>query len=145
MNQNREQQARRSIEAFNQADWATVRELCGPAMVYEETGTGERIEGLDAFIDKSREWRAVLPDCTGEITRMLLDGDTTVMEIVWRGTHSGPLPTPAGPVPPSGAAVEVWATMWQRWDGDKIVHERHHLDVLTLLAQVGAVPAPAGA
>lgn len=145
MEQNREQRARESIAAFNRADWAAFPEYCHAGMVYEETGTGERIEGLAAFIEKAKEWRAALPDCTGEITRMLVDGDVAALEVVWRGTHSGPLATAAGPIPASGAAVEVWATTWQRWDGDKIVHERHHLDVLSILAQIGALPAQASA
>lgn len=33
----------------------------------------------------------------------------------------------------------------QRWDGDAIVHERHHLDVLSMMAQLGVLPAPASA
>lgn len=145
MDQNRELQARRSIEAFDRADWATFRELFHPEMVYEETGSGARVEGLDAFIEKSQEWRSALPDVHGEIVRILVDGDMTVLEVIWRGTHTGPLGTPAGPVAPSGAAVEVWATVWQRWDGGQVVGYRHHLDVLTMLAQIGALPAPASA
>lgn len=76
---------------------------------------------------------------------MLLGGDVTVLEVMWRGTHTGPLATATGPIPASGAAVNVWATLWQRWDGDRILHERHHLDVLSILAQIGALPAPASA
>ena len=33
--------------------------------------------------------------------------------------------------------------MWQEWDDGKLVHERHHMDMLTLLANIGALPAPA--
>lgn len=31
--------------------------------------------------------------------------------------------------------------MWQDWKGDKIAHDRHHIDVLTMLTQLGALPA----
>jgi hypothetical protein len=30
--------------------------------------------------------------------------------------------------------------MWLTWRDGKIAHERHHLDVLTMLAQLGAIP-----
>lgn len=82
---------------------------------------------------------------TGEVTRVLVDGDTSVLEIVWRGTHTGHLTTPGAELPPTGATIECWATMWQRWEGGRIIHERHHLDVLTMLAQLGALSAPAPA
>ncbi len=93
-----------SIELFNKADWDGIRSLCGPAIVYEETGSGRRIEGID-----------------------------------------GPLATPSGVLPPSGATVETWSSMWLTWSGNVIVHERNHLDLLSMLAQLGALPSPAGA
>jgi len=143
--QDRGQRARRTIEAFGRRDWATFREVFAPELVYTETGTGRRIEGLETFIDTSEEWLAVLPDCTGEVTRLVHDRDTTVLEVVWRGTHTGPLDTPTGTVPPSGATVEIRATVWQTWAGDEVVAYDHHLDVLTMLAQIGALGAPASA
>ena len=50
--------------------------------------------------------------------------------------------TGAGTLPPSGRHIETWATIWMRWADGVRVHERHHRDVLTLLTQVGALPAP---
>lgn len=143
----REEQARASIETFNRGDWDGLRALVAPDLVYEETGTGRRVEGVDTVVDALVAWRAAFSDVIGEVTRVLVDGDTTVLEIVWRGTQDGPLETAAGVLPASGRSLECWATLWQRWEGDVIVHERHHLDVLTMMAQIGALPAqpaPAG-
>lgn len=142
---NREQQARESIAVFDRSDWDGVRALVAPDVVYEETGSGRVIEGVETVIAALQAWKEALPDATGEVKRVLVDGDTTVLEIVWRGTHTGPLATPTGPLPASGGTIETWATMWQRWDGDRIVHESHHLDMLAMLAQMGALPAPATA
>lgn len=142
---NREQQARESVAVFDRSDWDGARALIAPDVVYEETGSGRVIEGVETVIAALQAWKEALPDVTGEVTRVLVDGDTTVLEIVWRGTHTGPLATPNGPLPASGGTIETWATMWQRWDGDRIVHERHHLDTLSMLAQMGALPAPATA
>lgn len=58
-------------------------------------------------------------------------------------TRTGPVPTPAGVLPPSGRRFDVAASLWQRRADGRIVGERHHLDVLTMLAQLAALPTPA--
>ena len=66
--------------------------------------------------------------------------DVAVLEIRWEGTHTGPLETPAGTVPASGNRLSVDASFWTRDEGDAIEEIHHHLDVLTLLQQIGALP-----
>lgn len=134
-----------SIELFNKADYDGIRALLGPTFRYEETGTGLVVDNADDFIAALQVWKAAAPDSTGELTRIVVDGDTTVLEVLWRGTQTGPLPTAAGVLPASGRPFEFRASMWQDWDHGKIVQERHHLDVLTMMAQIGALPTPAGA
>jgi steroid delta-isomerase-like uncharacterized protein len=136
---------RESIAAFNRADWDGVCATRDPAGVYEETGTGRRIEGIDALIEALQAWRSAFPDVTGEVVRVLVEGDTSTVEVRWRGTHTGPLATAAGVLPATGAGVEIWSAMWLTWMDGRIVHERHHLDMLSMLAQIGALPAPADA
>lgn len=138
--------ATESIEAFNRADWDGLTALMAADLVYEETGTGRRVEGRDAVLAVLRAWREGVPDATGEVARMLVDEaeGTTALEILWRGAHSGPLATPGGVVPASGASFEMWATLWQRWSDGVLVHEHHHLDILSMMLQLGALPAPAG-
>ena len=133
--------ARASIEAFNRADWAAVRALARSDYVYEETGTGRRFSGIDEVIGAFVGWKAMAPDGVGEVERAIGNGDVVALEIRWRGTHTGPLVTPAGEVPPTGRGFDLWATAWQQWEGGRLVYQRHHLDMLTFLTQLGLVPA----
>jgi steroid delta-isomerase-like uncharacterized protein len=140
-----ERQARRWVEEWDTDTWAdTIRELSAPAVVYEETGTGQRFEGIDALMTGLEGWKTAFPDCTGEIVRAVSAGDTVVLEIIWRGTQTGPLAGAGGVLPGSGRPMEIRATMWQTWEAGKIVHKFHHLDIQTLLAQVAPVPDTAG-
>ena len=134
--------ARRSIAVFNEADWDGLRGLCGPGYIYEETGTGRRVE-TEEFLATCQGWRAGLPDCSGEVLRVVTDGDTTVTEIRWTGTHTGTLDTGGPVLAPTGREMAVLATLWHRWQGEQIVHARHHLDLLTMLGQLGALAEPA--
>ncbi len=79
----------------------------------------------------------------GDVRRIALDGDVATLEVYWRATHTGPLATSYGVLPPGGARLEAWSTMWLTWSRDVVVHERNHIDALSMLARLGALPAPA--
>jgi len=137
--------ARQGIAAFNADDWDGVRALGARDCVYDETGTGRHLTDLDEVIEALVGWKAALPDCTGEVLRVVGDGDIIAMEIRWTGTQTGPMSMGATVLPPSGRRIDVLGTMWQRWQGDQMIEERNHIDMLTMLAQLGALPAPAPA
>lgn len=138
-----ERLARESIDAFNRDDWDHLRTMITDEYLYEETGTGQVVRSGDELIATLRAWKSSAPDCTGEVMRVLADDTTTAVEVVWAGTQTGPMDLGGGvDFPPSGLPFRFWATMWSRWEGGKAAEERHHMDVLGMLAQIGALPAP---
>jgi steroid delta-isomerase-like uncharacterized protein len=134
------QAATELIDAFNEADWGHFRGLLAPDAVYVETGTGRRVEGADAYVELVQGWKVALPDVRGTIRAAIAGGDTVAQEILWEGTHTGPLQAPGGILEPSGAQIKVEASLWARFDGGKVREVHHYLDVLTLLLQIGALP-----
>ena len=131
--------ASRALEAFNTADWEAFRDLSHDDIVYIESGTGRRIEGIEAYLGTLREWKVALPDVHGTVRKAVADGDVAAQNVVWRGTHQGNLPTPNGPIPASGVEVVVTGSLWITSRGGLVAEVEHHLDVLALLAQVGAL------
>jgi predicted ester cyclase len=132
--------AARGIEAFNRADWNALREICSPSVVYTETGSGLRLEGIDACDAAWHAWRTAMPDLSGTVLRTLEDGDLAAIEIAWTGTQTGPLATPDGEIPPTGRRIEVRSTQWvTARDGHTEVID-HHLDVMGIMAQLGVLP-----
>ena len=128
------------IDAFNQADWERLRGVLAPTVRYSETGTGRRVEGVDAYLELCQGWKEALSDAAGTVTNAVAGGEIAVLEIRWEATHTGPLETPAGTVPASGNRISVDASFWVRDEGDGIREIHHHLDVLSLLQQIGALP-----
>jgi steroid delta-isomerase-like uncharacterized protein len=128
-----------ALEAFNSADWSRFEQRIAPDVVYEETGTGRRVAGRDAYVDLCKGWKQAFPDVSGTIHRSVESGTTAVQEITWVGTHDGVLETAAGAVPATGRKVEVQATWWLTIEGGQAKEVHHHLDVLSLLQQVGAM------
>jgi steroid delta-isomerase-like uncharacterized protein len=129
------------IDAFNRADWDAFRGFTTADTVYTETGTGRRVEGPDAYVELCRAWKTAFPDVTGTISTAIADRDVVAMEIVWEGTHTGPLQTPDGTIQPTGKRISVPASNWVRFDGDHAREVHHYLDVLALMQQIGAMPA----
>jgi steroid delta-isomerase-like uncharacterized protein len=131
------------IDAFNAADWDRLRPLVADDVVYTETGTGRRMEGADAYFALLEQWKGAFPDVAGTVQAMVAGDGVVAQEIHWEGTQTGPLETPGGVVPASGRRISVEATAWFRFRGETIREIHHHLDVLMLLHQIGAIPAPA--
>lgn len=127
------------IDAFNQADWDRLRGLLAPGVLYTETGTGRRVEDADAYLELCQGWKEAFADASGTVTNAATGDDIAVLEIRWDATHTGPLDTPAGTVPASGSRISVDASFWVRYEDEAIQEIHHHLDVLSLLQQVGAL------
>jgi len=140
-NSSAEKVGRGIVDAHSAGDWAAAAKLLAANSLYEEYGTQRRIEGSDAIVAALQGWKTAFPDVKGTVNRVLSDGNTVDIEVTWRGTHTGPLATPNGALPPSGktfALVTHWSLDVQ---GDKIQSSRHYFDMLTLLQQIGAAPA----
>ena len=131
------------VEAFNAGDWERLRATLHPDVVYEETGTQRRVDGADAYVRLCQGWKETFPDARGAVQATIASAQQVAQEVLWEGTHGGPLAVPGGSVPPSRRRVSVRGTMWYTVvDGRaRVIH--HHLDVMTLMQQIGAIPAPA--
>lgn len=131
------------VEAFNVGDWERLRATLHPNVVYEETGTQRRVAGADAYVRLCQEWKASFPDARGAVQATIASAQRVAQEVLWEGTQGGPLATPGGSVPPSGKRISVRGSMWYTIADGRAREIHHHLDVLTLMQQVGAIPAPA--
>ncbi len=132
--------ARESIEAFNSGDWTKFRQTMTPDSIYEEFATQRRVQGADAIIQVNEEWRRAFPDARGTVKSACASGDEVVLEIVWEGTQSGPLPGPGGEIPASGKRVTVPAVQVMTFAGDRTRETRHYFNLLTILQQIGVSP-----
>jgi steroid delta-isomerase-like uncharacterized protein len=110
-----------------------------------ELATQRRVQGPDAIVELSKGWRQAFPDAKGTITKAVESGDTVVLEIIWEGTHNGELKSAMGAIPATYKRVKIPAVEVVTFKGDKIAETKHYFDLMTMLAQIGALPAPATA
>ncbi|MDQ1565920.1 MAG: hypothetical protein QOF96_800 [Actinomycetota bacterium] len=127
------------IESFSAKDLGRLRTLVDDNVVYQETGTGRRTQGADAYVELLEGWLQAFPDVAGKVTSGLESGNQAAIEVTWTGTQTGPLTTPAGQVPASGRSFQIEASIWCEFNGDKVTEIHNYLDVLTMLQQIGAM------
>ncbi len=134
--------ARAFVDAYNRADWGGLEALLGPQSVYDEVATGRRAEGELEIVDLFKGWRQAMPDAQGTVTNALDCGNTTVLEVTWTGTFTGPWTTPDGEVEPTNRHHTSPGCIVATIEGDRIKDFRQYQDFMTLRQQLGLPAAP---
>jgi steroid delta-isomerase-like uncharacterized protein len=125
------------IDSFCAKDLDRLRTLVDDQIVYLESGTGRRVDGIDAYIALCEGWLAAFPDIAGKVTSGLEAANQAAIEVNWTGTNGGPIAMPDGDVPATGKAIDLNSAIWATFNGDKVAEVRHHLDVMGMLQQLG--------
>ncbi|MFC4763826.1 ester cyclase [Dyella koreensis] len=97
-----------------------------------------RAQGPAGPLAVSRLMHAAVPDLSCEIEQMLVVGDRVVVHLHFRGHFSGRFKDVQG----QGQAIDFIATDIYRIAGGRIIDNWHLEDNLTLMQQMGLVPAP---
>jgi steroid delta-isomerase-like uncharacterized protein len=132
--------AREQVDAFSSGDWERVRAGLASDARYDEFGTERKVDGPEKIVELFKGWKQAFPDAAGTVTSAFASGDTAVLEVIWKGTHTGPLTTAEGTIPASGKSQETPGAIFFTFEGDKIKESRQYFDSLTLLKQIGAQP-----
>ena len=133
--------AKAAVTAYNEKDWSKGKDVLASDAVYDEKGTHRRIQGAGEIIEAWQGWAKAFPDSKATFVHEFASGDTAVLELVWKGVHTGPLQTPTGTIPPSNKSIEVPACQVVQVEGGKVKSASHYFDMLTMLTQIGATGA----
>ena len=87
-------------------------------------------------------WKRAFPDAHGTVRSAMASGNTAILEITWEGTQTGDLVGPQGTISCVRATGQPASRMGGGGkEGARPEAVRHYFDLMTLLAQIGAVPA----
>jgi ketosteroid isomerase-like protein len=103
-------------------------------VVAGETYRGEHLGDLVVFMSN------LAPDLHRELHRVHVAGNVVAVELSIQGTATGPFPTPAGVIQPTGARLDIpTADFWYVENG-KIKEFNCYVGVSVMLAQLGVQP-----
>lgn len=126
------------MSSFNNGDWAANRGFVTDDSVYIEHATGRKVEGGDAWIENSRNWKAAFTNATGKIVSTTESGNMVVQEIVWNGTMDGDMTGPDGStIPATGKTQTTPAVMVMTFKDGKVAHCNHYFDMMSMMVQLG--------
>jgi len=97
------------------------------------------------WVEFSQNFAAGFPDGRHLPPYVIQNGDDLAIEGIWEGTNLGPLATPQGVLPPTGARVELRYAGIAKIRGDKLAAVRVYFDQVALMGQLGLLPEPATA
>jgi steroid delta-isomerase-like uncharacterized protein len=129
--------AKASIIAYGAKDWDAVRRTVTPGLVYDEVSTNRKVQGIDDVVTIWKGWAAAFPDSKATFGEAHVSGNTVILELTWRGTHTGPLRTAAGEVPATGKPIELRACQIIDVADGKTQKIRQYFDLSTLMSQIG--------
>jgi len=125
-----------SEEVESQGNFAVADELLAHDFV-SHTPLGEA-HGLEAAKQFGAMLRTAFPDLHVTVEDQIAEGDRVVTRWTCRGTHQGAFQG----MPPTGKPIEIMGTTISRIANGKIVEQWGNPDLLSLMQQIGAVPAP---
>lgn len=136
--------AARFVKAFNDHDESAIRSLNAPNTRFEAPGD-VRLEGREAVTGYAKAWLNAFPDGKMTILHEHTCGPVVVQEFTFEGTHTGPLVSAAGTIPPTGKKVVARCVQIGRYEIGMATEARLYYDQVELLTQLGLMPEPAAA
>ena len=138
--------ARSQVELFNshQSDPAWLdKAVAALAEDFEQTDvpSGQTTHGPEGFRQFNLFFAEGFPDGRVEITNVFATEDQVAVEFTGRGTNTGPLHMPTGDVPPTGRYAELRFCNVLQIKNGKITRSHLYYDLMTMLQQLGLVPA----
>lgn len=127
-------------EAWNKGNLAVVDETSDPKGVGHVVGSPD-LRGTEAVKQFITVYRTAFPDLHITIEDQVAEGDKVVTRWSSTGTHKGDLMG----IAPTGKKTHVTGISIDRFAGGKSVEDWTNWDQMSLLQQLGVVPAAAPA
>ena len=128
----------RFVEFINTANEHLAEELIGTDATFYVPGQPEPMHGPNGYLAIIGMMRSGFSDMQWSLEDKVVEENKVAARFIMTGTHNG---TFFG-VPPTGKTIKVQAINFYRFSNGQIVEEYGQPDMLSLLQQIGAVPAP---
>jgi predicted ester cyclase len=125
-------------------DWERGAKLFSPDVVTVMPGA-EPLKGIQPFLEYAQVFTNAFPDAHIELKSTLEEGNTIVAESNFVGTHTGPLASPQGEVPPTGKSISLAVSDYFEVRDGMVIGHRVYFNQMEMMAQLGLLPEPATA
>jgi steroid delta-isomerase-like uncharacterized protein len=124
---------------FSANDFEKCVKLASPNVRVTAHAFGMTFNGPEEFRAFMQGFKEAFPDMVLQHDSIVGEGGRVAVEFTAKGTHSGPLRTPAGTIPPSGKKVELKVAEFYEWNNGRFTSMSNYQDAGSLMRQIGAM------
>ncbi|MCB0522827.1 MAG: ester cyclase [Saprospiraceae bacterium] len=124
---------------FSANQFDKCAELAAPDVRVTAHAFGMSFHGQEEFRNFMMGFKQAFPDMVLHHDSLVSNGNKVAVEFTATGTHTGPLQTPAGPIPASGKKVALKVAEFYEWENGKFKEMANYQDAGTLMRQIGAM------
>jgi steroid delta-isomerase-like uncharacterized protein len=132
----------RFVAAFNAHDESALHALHADDIKFNAPGGFKANNAKDAT-SFAMTWLNAFPNGKMTVRTEITSGQWVVQEIAMEGTHTAPLESPTGTIPPTHKNVVGYGVQLLRIENGKIAEARIYFDQLDQMSQLGLMPVPA--
>jgi ketosteroid isomerase-like protein len=129
--------AERYAKALLASDKDVLNNICTADVEFVVPGMSAR--GVDPMLEYNGVFLGAFPDASHEIVERISAPGVAVLEIRYRGTHTGAMATPQGDLAPTGKTIDIPGSMIIRIRDGKVVSFHGYFDQLSFLMQLGVM------
>ncbi|MCI0399120.1 MAG: ester cyclase [Chloroflexi bacterium] len=126
-------------EAFNSRNFDAGAALIANNAQWLDMATGQSFQGPEGYKQFVQGWSGAFPDSRVVLSKVAVADGNAVVEFRGQGTHTGPLQTPAGPIPPTGKSVDIPFCEVLQIENGRVTSAHTYFDSATMLRQLGLV------
>lgn len=132
--------ARAHYDAFNQRDFDKSLTLVTDDVKWTNIPFNVTFSGRKGYREYLENWTTAMPDCKVEIVNVVAGEEWTAVELIGRGTHTGPLMGPQGMIPATHKKLELkFCEVLRNRDG-QVSEARVYFDGTSMMRQFGLLP-----
>jgi len=127
---------RRFNDAFDRGDWTTMKACVSPDIAAYATGAPGQMN-FEAFVSMGRTFLDAFSQSRHIVEDQIASGDIVATRAKWSAIHSGAF----NGIPATNRPVSIDIMIFDHLKDGRIVKHYGALDVMGLMAQIGAVAA----
>jgi predicted ester cyclase len=127
---------------YNDKKWDDFKSCFADNVVVEQVDSGmEPRKGPDGAIADAKVFADAFPDSKGEQQLVLVNGNNIWSITHFTGTHTGPLKSPMGEIPPTQKTLSIPIAHGIEFDAEgRSIHEWVVMDGTSMMGQLGLLP-----
>ena len=137
LTENKAQILERCLNAVDTHNLDPLPSLYSPTAQIDAPGA--ELRGIDQVVAWYGVFVRAFPNIKHEVRGLVQEADTCVLQARATGTHTGPLASPAGDIPPTGKSFVIDYINVARFADGQLANETYYWDNQSFLSQLGLV------